>query len=558
MKRHILVLDAFTNGHEAAPKFIRKMGWTRRECKIIFCGSHGLLLTKLTQGPAYAVVPVHNSIAGEVTEVTRRLETLRQVGYDFKVVCEIDSQINHCLLAPPHVTSATQLTRVMSHEKAIQQCGVFLDRIGITPDRQSRKDSTGNAAKIVSKFPVGVMIGAIASKGAARAYGLNILAEGIQDTKRNITTFQLLENQAEVKSVTVGIIGINGRFGKVLKTFFEQLGCAVIGSDKKGEVSLSNVQVVKRADVVIFSIPIRQTPGVIKSLMRYTREDQLLMDVTSVKQPAIKAMLKGKAQVVGLHPMFAPKVPFEGQTIVVCPVRVGLPHWKTWVVNMLAATGTKIKWSSPDEHDAYMATVQASPQSANLINALLITEMGVSTAESLSFTSPFYHLMFATMGRLLHQDPNLYAEIFIENPMILPMIKRRIKIERRIFQLIRRKDEAGLVQLFKMARDHFGSNVVKEADALFLRLIAVTKTLYGQNTSILEFTKASNRPGLLEKIVRVFRRRGINLTGISYVQLDENHHQFTISFDQLRRSAAVHHALEEIENWQEPHVKVIA
>jgi prephenate dehydrogenase len=75
------------------------------------------------------------------------------------------------------------------------------------------------------------------------------------------------------------------------------------------------------------------------------------MDVTSVKQPAVEAMLESKAQVVGLHPMFRPEVSFDGQTVVVCPARFTDPGWKTWVVNMLTATRAEIKWSTPAEHD---------------------------------------------------------------------------------------------------------------------------------------------------------------------------------------------------------------
>ena len=143
----------------------------------------------------------------------------------------------------------------MSHEKAIQQCGKYLDSIRITPDRRSKRDSTGNAAKAVAKLGPNVKIGAIAPKAAAEEYGLKILAEGIQDVPDNKTTFVLLQNEATVRQVVVGIIGINGRFGQMLKGFFEQLGCSVIGSDEKKPTGLSNAQVVEQSEVVVFSVP---------------------------------------------------------------------------------------------------------------------------------------------------------------------------------------------------------------------------------------------------------------------------------------------------------------
>lgn len=558
MKKRLLVLDAFTNGHEAALSFVKRQGWRQNaDYEIIFCGTHPNVFKQLMEGSAYAVVPVRNSIAGEVTEVTKNLASAREMGYDLKERDHLDLQINHCLLASQHVTRAEELEQVMSHEKAIQQCGRFLDSIGITPDKRSKCDSTGNAAKAVAKLGPSVKIGAIAPKAAAEEYGLRILAESIQDVPDNKTTFVLLENKAVVKPVTIGIIGINGRFGQMLKGFYEQLGCTAIGSDEKKPTGQTNAEVVASSEVVIFSVPIKDTSAVIRSLLPYTREDQLLMDVTSVKQPAVEAMLESKAQVVGLHPMFRPEVPFDGQTVVVCPARLTLPHWKTWVVNMLSATRSQIKWSTPSEHDSYMTTVQVIPHLGNLTSALLITEVGVSVSESLTFTSPFYRVMLSLMGRLVSQSPDLYASIVMENPQTVAMLERRIAIEQRLLQMIRDKDQASFEQLFVQASEYFGPEITKEANELFIRILSVLTTLYGKNSVTLEFTKAQSRPGLLERVSKVFSQRQINLTGINSVALDEQRIQFTISFEQSRTSDEVRQALEEIENWVEPRLKVL-
>src|SRR6185369_4713005 len=126
----------------------------------------------------------------------------------------------------------------------------------------------------------------------------------------------LLQNEARVRQVVVGIIGINGRFGQMLKGFFEKLNCLVIGSDRDHPTLLTNKEVVEKSDVVLFSLSIRRTVEVINSLIPFSREDQLWMDVTSIKQPAVAAMLRSKAQVLGLHPMFRPDISFEGQTVV--------------------------------------------------------------------------------------------------------------------------------------------------------------------------------------------------------------------------------------------------
>ena len=383
------------------------------------------------------------------------------------------------------------------------------------------------------------------------------MAESIQDVPDNKTTFVLLQNEATVRQVVVGIIGINGRFGQMLKGFFDQLGCSVVGSDEKKSTGLSNAQVVEQSEVVVFSVPIKDTPAVIRLVLPEVREDQLLMDITSVKQPAVEAMLESKAQVVGLHPMFRPDVPFDGQTVVACPARLTAPTWKTWVVNMLTATRAQIKWSTPAEHDGYMTTVQVIPHLGNLTSALLITEAGVSVSESLAFTSPFYRVMFSLMGRLVSQSPDLYTSIVMENPETLTMLERRIAIEQRLVQMIRDKDQATFEELFAQANTHFGPDVTKEANELFMRILGVLSTLYGKNSVTLEFSEAQSRPGLLERISKVFSQRQINMTGINSVVLDGQRLQFTISFEQSRASDEVRRALEEIEDWSDPKVKVL-
>lgn len=556
MKIRILVLDAFTNGHEAARVFMSRKGWNADECEIVFCGSHKNIFKSLTEGPAYAVVPIENSIAGEVTEVTSRITLLKERGYD---ICECDRmnlQINHCLLVPHHITRASELESVMSHEKALQQCGKFLDSVGVKIEQRIKSDSTGNAAKTVAKSGNESKVGAIAPYAAAQEYNLAVAAENIQDVPDNKTTFVLLHNSAFVKPVKVGIIGINGKFGTLLKSFFQDLGCFVIGSDEGCPTEFSNEEVVVACDVVVFSVPITQVSSVIRSVAHLVREEQLLMDVTSVKVPAVKAMLESKAQVVGLHPMFRPEISFDGQTVVVCPARLESPQWKVWVVNMLSATRASLKWSTAAEHDAYMTTVQALPHLGNLTSALLLTERDVSVSESLTFTSPFYRVMFSLMGRLVSQSPDLYTAIIMENPETATMLEQRIEMEKRLLQMIRTKDYSSFEELFQKANRHFGVEVTREANELFMRILAVLSTLYGKNSVTLEFSQAQSRPGLLERITHTFSEKGVNLTGINSVVLDGKRLQFTLSFEVSRTSDEVRRALEEIENWKDVSVGI--
>lgn len=355
----------------------------------------------------------------------------------------------------------------------------------------------------------------------------------------------------------IGIIGIKGRFGQLLQSFFESIGLKVIGSDIVEPGGLSNEEVVRRSDVVVFSLPIKDTAQTIRALRSCFRKDQLVMDVTSIKQPIIDAMLETRGQVVGLHPMFRPEVSFRGQTIVVCPARLTDPAWEDWLRDILKKTGAKIKWSGPAEHDSFMTIVQAIPHLANLTTALLITERGISARESLEFTSPFYRVMFSLMGRLISQNPALYTSIILENPKTAEMLRKRIAIEGKLLDIIERKDEGALGALFLETRAHFGADVTTEANELFQRILGLLSTLNTRNAVTLEFSKADSQPGLLEKVMAVFRHHEVNLTGINSVELAGGRMQFTISFEEDVIAVRIEGALEEIRGWTSPVMKVI-
>jgi len=85
MKTKLLVLDEFTNGHEAAIMFIKNHNDLLSDCEMVFCGSHEEIFNRLVEGSSYAVVPVNNSLIGEITSVTKILNNLLEQGHELKL-----------------------------------------------------------------------------------------------------------------------------------------------------------------------------------------------------------------------------------------------------------------------------------------------------------------------------------------------------------------------------------------------------------------------------------------------------------------------------------------
>ncbi|KAL3627468.1 ADP,ATP carrier protein [Castilleja foliolosa] len=132
-----------------------------------------------------AVLPIENSVGGSIH---RNYDLL--LFHRLHIVGEVGLTVNHCLLGLPGVRKE-ELKRVLSHPQALDQCEIFLNKLHL--NRISAVDTAG-AAQIVASEGVRET-GAIASGRAAEIYGLNILAERIQDDYDNITRFLILARE---------------------------------------------------------------------------------------------------------------------------------------------------------------------------------------------------------------------------------------------------------------------------------------------------------------------------------------------------------------------------
>jgi prephenate dehydratase/prephenate dehydrogenase len=210
----------------------------------------------------------------------------------------------------------------------------------------------------------------------------------------------------------IGIIGGKGKMGQYFAQFFERNGFKVILSDRN--TTLTNTQLVKKADVVIVSVPINQTEVIIKKIAPYVKKSGLLMDFTSVKVNPMKAMKAAKASTLGCHPLFGPSNPIQGQLVILCPGKG--KKWHTWLQKLLEKNRVTVKNMSANKHDKLMAYVQALTHFSDIALADTFRKSGLPIGELLACQSPVYRFETDMMGRILNQDPKLYAQIQSHNP----------------------------------------------------------------------------------------------------------------------------------------------
>jgi arogenate/prephenate dehydratase len=137
-----------------------------------------------------AVLPVENSLGGSIH---RNYDLLLR--HRLHIVGEVQLPVHHCLLALPGVRKEC-LTRVISHPQALAQCEHTLTSLGLNVAREAFDDTAGAAEYVANNSLRDTA--AIASSRAAELYGLEVLADGIQDDSGNVTRFVMLAREPVV------------------------------------------------------------------------------------------------------------------------------------------------------------------------------------------------------------------------------------------------------------------------------------------------------------------------------------------------------------------------
>ncbi|WP_130836529.1 prephenate dehydratase [Lachnoclostridium sp. Marseille-P6806] len=144
-------------------------------------------MTAIEEGSAdYAVLPIENSTAGIVSQIYDLLAE-----YENYIVGEQILPVRHCLMGVPG-TTLDSIRTVYSHAQSLMQSERFLSEHASW--QQVSMQNNAFAAKKVAEDG-DIHAAAIAGAYAAEAYGLGILAEGINSSETNSTRFIICTNQ---------------------------------------------------------------------------------------------------------------------------------------------------------------------------------------------------------------------------------------------------------------------------------------------------------------------------------------------------------------------------
>ena len=145
-------------------------------------------LSAISSGEAdLGMIPIENSVAGRVADIHHLLPAS-----GLSIIGEWFLPIRHQLMALKG-TKLADIKTVESHVHALGQCRRIIRQLGVRPIVAG--DTAGSARDVSQRGDRSVA--AIASRLAAEIYGLEILAEDIEDEAHNTTRFVVLAREPQ-------------------------------------------------------------------------------------------------------------------------------------------------------------------------------------------------------------------------------------------------------------------------------------------------------------------------------------------------------------------------
>ena len=295
------------------------------------------------------------------------------------------------------------------------------------------------------------------------------------------------------KNIT--IIGGSGAMGQVFGRYFKQHGfkltffarnekkLKVIAENLKVEYELDLKKSVKNADIVIISIPIHSTSGMIEKIAPMMKKNSLIFDITSLKLETSRILYEVHKiypiNCLSIHPMFGPGIK-NMKNYIILVIRIGGTNQYDKIIDELLeifrSDGFIIVETTPNIHDSRIALTLGVPHMFNILFLNLLKRLGEPLDELTLFTGTTFLLQKVFAESIIQSEMEMFGEIQIENDKfheILDIFEDLIKDYRSI---IKNKDLEGFKKLFFEALEYSKEdNHFKDSYEYFYEFMKILK-----------------------------------------------------------------------------------
>ncbi len=250
-----------------------------------------------------------------------------------------------------------------------------------------------------------------------------------------------------------------GKMGVWFAKFCKEKGDEVILADRNEEklTKLENElgietadfeEAVKAADRIMICVSISSFEEVVKKIGPIVQEDQVVMDICSVKNFPVKVMHENikHGLVLGTHPVFGPgSKGVKHKTYVLTPTNEKeskyANEFKEWLENEKA----HVFVMSPQKHDELMSVVLGLPHFLGLIACETLLEQK-NFPETKIVAGTTYRMLFTLAEATALETPDLFANLQMNLPNMGKIEDQFISKAQEWLDLIRQKNSQAIIE----------------------------------------------------------------------------------------------------------------
>jgi len=254
-----------------------------------------------------------------------------------------------------------------------------------------------------------------------------------------------------MKDVVIGIIGGTGGMGRWFAELMRGEGYPVHCAGRRD--GMRPEEMARVCNVVVISVPIDVTGAVIAKVGPHMPGESLLMDLTSLKEEPVRAMLNASGcEVIGCHPLFGPTVIcVEGYNVILCPARS--KAWFPWLKAIFERHRAVVTVTTPEEHDRMMAVIQVLNHLHTIHLGILLGQEERSIPALQPWSTPVFEQKLEMIRKIFQDQPDMYAEILARNAHL----ERICTIYRDTFELlektVRTKESSEIINLIGRTKE---------------------------------------------------------------------------------------------------------
>ncbi len=268
----------------------------------------------------------------------------------------------------------------------------------------------------------------------------------------------------------VAIIGGAGNMGKWFSKFFLENGYEVVvsGKDKlkleklkeeiQVKVAKNNIEVLKDADIVIVSVLLKDFENVIREIAPHLKENQVVLDFTSVKEGPVEIMHKyiKNATVLGTHPLFGPGAADTKQNFALTPTNKKENEFAKKFGKWLGEKGFNVTIVPPRRHDELMSVVLGLSHFIGLVAGETWINFELSELKKVAPTS--FQRILGLVENIIDNDPEFYANLQTSLPKVVCAEEKFIENAQELLKIVKNKDEKGFADKMRKLRNKMIKN----------------------------------------------------------------------------------------------------